>query len=102
MAQLHPAPGASEHRHAQRSQAYSRANRSAIGARRFPSRARVRRRPEADRAPLLHELRGAAVHSRGSAGGGGLRTVPAAVSTGIQPVIVTLSEAKGTMLDMAP
>ena len=55
------------------------ADRGALGARRLASGARLRRRPGADRAALLHELRGDALHPRGQARGRGVRPVPAVV-----------------------
>src|SRR5207245_5705939 len=82
LAQLHQAARPREHPRENGSLPLYGAHRSPLGARRFPSRTCVRRRARSHRVTLLHELRGAAVHSPGAARSGRVRAVPPAVPAG--------------------
>src|SRR5207244_6072326 len=82
LAQLRPADREGQRDGALRHVARHAPRRSAFSARRFASRPRLSRRPRPERAPLLHQLGLAAVHSAGEAGGGRVRPVPDAVREG--------------------
>ena len=62
LAELHASARAGERRHEDRPQVLHGPHRSPLQARRLAPRARLRRRPGADRPALLHELRVAALH----------------------------------------
>ena len=82
LAEFHQAPGAGKHRGAGGPPPVLEAHRGAQQTRQFPSRPCLSRRPGAHGSEILHELRGAAVHSPGGPGKGRLRQVSQALRAG--------------------
>ena len=82
LAELYPTARAGEHREPYRFQVDPAAQRGALEERRLAPGARVQRRPEADRAALLHEFGGAALCPSGRPGKRGLWPVCGVVRQG--------------------
>ena len=79
MAELHQAARAGEHQDATTISRRHGSHRSAVGRGQLAPRPRVRRRPAPDRAALLHEFGGDALHPGRQLRGRGVRRVPSAL-----------------------